>query len=261
MLINLNNKIIQGALAGTADVDFCLNAYKSKLFNGLTLGGFSLGIELLTVVQNMIHNGRKEFYWNLNEVINQIEVLLKEIDKNVVVFLNIRTNNFNDYREFLNELSQQIEENNFSKDSIILELNAHCQQKEIVQVGAGSALLENMNLLGKLITTTKKEEFISSIKVRISSDDEYQKIKKLIEFKPDIIHVDSYLKGIKGHYSIWIKKLRSAFDGFLIANNSLYDYDSIKSALAIADAVSISRPLLKHGWNNDLNLLEKLRKI
>ena len=56
-----------------------------------------------------------------------------------------------------------------------------------------------------MIDINKKEKYYSSIKVRISTIEEYNNINKILCFKPDLLHVDSYLKGKEGHHKIWIE--------------------------------------------------------
>ena len=80
-------------MAGITDSKF-LNKVIPYGFDAVTLGGYSLDEKTIEASQKIIERGRKEFHFELDEIIPHIENevnLIKEVHPDVVVSANVRS--------------------------------------------------------------------------------------------------------------------------------------------------------------------------
>ena len=121
----------------------------------------------------------------------------------------------------------------------ILELNAHCRQDELCDVGAGETLLREPDRLEPLVSTAASTGVDVSVKVRteLGSVDLLEVARRAENAGADALHVDAMdSESVVGD-------LADATDLFLIANNGVRGQESVWEYLDYgAEAVSVGRP-------------------
>ena len=124
-------------MAGITDADF-LNKVIPYGFDVVTLGGYSLDEKTIEASQKIIERGRKEFHFELDEIIPHIESeanKIKKVHPGVCVSANVRSTN-----------PEPIIEASKIKNLDIIELNCHCRQEEIIHIGCGQEMLKRPDL-------------------------------------------------------------------------------------------------------------------
>ncbi|MCD2204239.1 tRNA-dihydrouridine synthase [Halobacterium sp. KA-6] len=120
----------------------------------------------------------------------------------------------------------------------ILEVNAHCRQDEMCDVGAGEALLGDTDRLCEQVETASDAGAAVSVKVRAEVDGIHlPTLAKAIERAgADAIHVDAM------DSRRVVRDVAEATDCFVVANNGVRDREDVFEYLAYgADAVSVGR--------------------
>ncbi|WP_253736398.1 tRNA-dihydrouridine synthase [Halohasta salina] len=121
----------------------------------------------------------------------------------------------------------------------ILEINAHCRQPELREIGCGETLLGDSNRLTKYVEAAAAEGAAVSVKVRAEVPDvDLPIVARRVEAAgADAIHVDAM------DSEAVIGDVAAATDLFVIANNEVRDRESVREYLDYgADAVSVGRP-------------------
>ncbi len=122
----------------------------------------------------------------------------------------------------------------------IIEINAHCRQEEMCQVGAGEALLHDHDRLTDYVRTAEETGATVSVKVRaeLPGVDLPTLARRLADAGADIIHVDAMdSEPVVGQIAA------ATPDLFLLANNGVRDAATAHEYFQYgADAVSIGRP-------------------
>lgn len=121
----------------------------------------------------------------------------------------------------------------------ILEINAHCRQPEMTEIGAGQALLSDPERLAEKVETAAAVGATVSVKVRTEVDgvDLLSLSNRAVEAGADVIHVDAM-----DSESV-VADLANETEAFIIANNEVRDRESVTEYLSYgADAVSVARP-------------------
>jgi TIM-barrel protein len=120
----------------------------------------------------------------------------------------------------------------------VLEINAHCRQAEMCQVGAGESLLRNSEKLCRQVEAATATGATVSVKVRteVAGVDLPALAPKLERAGADAIHVDAM-----DSESV-VADVVDACDCYVIANNGVRDAESVHEYLGYgADAVSVGR--------------------
>lgn len=121
----------------------------------------------------------------------------------------------------------------------ILEINAHCRQPEMTEIGAGQALLADPDRLADKVETAAVDGATVSVKVRaeVAGVDLLGVSQAAVEAGADVIHVDAMdSESVVG-------ELADGTEAFIIANNEVRDRESVIEYLSYgADAVSVARP-------------------
>jgi TIM-barrel protein len=127
----------------------------------------------------------------------------------------------------------------------ILEINAHCRQPEMLELGAGEALLRDVPRLCEYIREIKKTGVVLSVKTRANVVNDVELAKAIEKAGADIIHIDAmHPQGVDIGV---IKRIRNSTDLFIIGNNSIVDLESAKEMFSRgADMVSVARGVLEH---------------
>jgi len=128
----------------------------------------------------------------------------------------------------------------------ILEIDCHCRQPEMADIGVGEPLLHDLQKLGSIISKIKKTGVVLSVKTRSGIVDDRELAVAIEEAGADMIHIDAMDPGYGADYNA-IKAARNATDLFIIGNNSVTDFRSAKDMFGYgADMVSLARAVPKN---------------
>ncbi len=230
------NRLVLSAMAGINDSEF---AKKHKVALAI-LGGFNADKKTNFAALKVMKRGRREFVFD--NPLKGIENELRNMeDFEGKVGVNVRASDLKGY----SEVAKIAKEYN-----AILEINAHCRQKEFLEIGCGQALLFNEDLMRIVERTTKFADV--SVKIRGGLGIDYEKLaKKIFDAGAILLHVDAMIPGGKADYNL-IKRLSKL--GNVIGNNSVVDVSSARRMIESgAKLVSAARAVLK-----DPNFFEKL---
>jgi len=220
-------------MAGIVDSGFA-NKFASNA--GLVvLGAFNLDKVSITVASDLVAMGRKEFI--SDEPMERLKKEIREIISESAVAVNVRST----------KLEPLIEAAKFIKEEgAILELNAHCRQPEMLEVGIGEALLHDFPRLSTWIKAIKETGVVLSVKVRSNVVNDIELARLIDKSGADIIHSDASLDGFGADLDA-ISNYRDATRLFLIGNNSITDFDGAKDMFSRgADMVSVARGVVQN---------------
>ncbi len=133
----------------------------------------------------------------------------------------------------------------------IVEINAHCRQAEMCDVGAGEALLRNPGRLCKQVEAATATGATVGVKVRagVEGVDLPALAANVDAAGADLVHVDAM------DSEPVVADVADAVDAFVVANNEVRDADSATEYLSLgADAVSVGRP------SDDPRVLRRVRE-
>ncbi|UJG42052.1 MAG: tRNA-dihydrouridine synthase [Candidatus Heimdallarchaeum aukensis] len=242
--MEISPPIIQSALAGYTTPSFI----QSILDNGAgmaTFGGYSLDKLTNEGSTEIIKRNRKEILLPRDETEFQkwcnLNLNVKKSSDKQLIAINLRISKID--QETLRKI-------NFLSNFIdIIELNAHCRQKEIVERRGGEYLLKDINhldyILEKIRKTSPNDKKIG-IKIRGYIVKDQQKLVNVLESRSvDYLHIDCMEPG-KPYANLKILKSFSELtDITLIGNNSVRNVKDVQQMIdAGASAVSIARPLI-----------------
>ncbi len=131
----------------------------------------------------------------------------------------------------------------------VLEINAHCRQGEITDLGAGQALLREPERLREQVRVASEAGATVSVKVRTEVRGvNLPKLGASLESAGvDILHVDAM------DSESMIAEIVDRTDTFVIANNGVRDRETVREYLEYgANAVSVGRP------SDDPRVLERV---
>jgi TIM-barrel protein len=234
-------------MAGISDAKFCLKLIPFG-FDMVTLGGYNIDKSTIAAGEKILQRGRPEFSISEEDYFDVISNQSKEIKENWdgIVSVNLRSTT----PDPIIEISR-------IKEIDVVEINAHCRQSEITEIGCGQAMLQDLELLEEFSAeVVKKSSAKVSVKYRANiptADD--LKIALAIESAGcDFIHVDAMKPGFNYADLDIIQEISQNIETFLIGNNSIVDTDSAKKMLdAGADAISIARAAMSGRVNFDLS--------
>jgi TIM-barrel protein len=133
----------------------------------------------------------------------------------------------------------------------ILEVNAHCRQPELRDVGCGETLLADPDRLAEYVRVAASTDATVSVKVRTEVDgvDLPATARVAADAGASVIHVDAM-----DSEPVVADVVAATPDRCLVvANNEVRDHDSVREYLEYgADAVSVGRP------STDLRVLERV---
>ncbi|MBS1263412.1 MAG: hypothetical protein MAG715_00593 [Methanonatronarchaeales archaeon] len=123
---------------------------------------------------------------------------------------------------------------------VAVEINAHCRQPEMVEVGAGEALLLDPEGLSSWVDSVKVAGGVVGVKTRANVVDDGELAASV---EPHFLHVDAVGPG--GYDLDAIRVTRENFDGVILGNNSVRGVEDAEAMMdAGADVVSAARPAL-----------------
>jgi len=238
-------------MAGITDGKFCRELAPHG-FDLVTIGGYNVDPATISAGHQINQRGRSEFDIPQNEILAHIDRQTHLIKDNNswkgMVSVNIRSITPDPVIEIskLNGVD-------------VVEINAHCRQPEITDLGCGQALLSDPYRLHEFTQkVVKNAESKVSVKIRANTPDaDDVAISQAVEDAgADFIHVDAMKPGYDGADYNTITSIKENTDIFLIGNNSIRDLESARKMLSAgADGISMARALIKGKIPFDLSLI------
>jgi TIM-barrel protein len=220
-------RVALASLSGEADADWA--AAGADLAGAAFLGGVALDEPSQKAASKLVDRDRQEFLPDdpLQFIDDQLSAL---DDVSIQPGVNVRSTSVDPIREAAALCA--------SHDAI-LEINAHCRQPEMCEIGCGETLLADLTRLTDYVSVAAAEGPAVSVKVRTEVPDvDLPTVASRIETAgADTIHVDAM------DSEAVIQDIASATDLFIIANNGVRDRETVQEYLGYgADAVSVGRP-------------------
>lgn len=225
-------------MAGITNGEFCLKNAKYG-FDILTLGGYNIDSNTITAGESILKRGRSEFKTSIDNYVEIIEKETKFLKNNWdgIVSVNVRSTLAKNIANIANLANVDI-----------IEINAHCRQKELINIGCGQELLKQTDVLFNLVKDVIDiADSKVSVKFRANVDgvDDLFIAKSLDNLGCDFIHIDAMKPDVQSADLELVKDICSIVDCCIIGNNSIVD---IESANAMIDAgcggISIARKVL-----------------
>ena len=233
----MNNIIVLAPMAGITDGAFCrgLSTYG---FDMVTLGGYNADATTIKAGRNILARGRLEFDVSEEALLNHVEEQASWVKDQEswdgMVSVNLRAIT----PDPIIKISRL---NNVD----VVEINAHCRQPEITDLGCGQALLENPSHLENFAReVVKKAKSQVSVKIRanVPGVDDLKLVHVIENSGADFLHVDAMKPGFDSADYDLVKSIREETSMFIIGNNSIKNLESARKMLAAgADGISIAR--------------------
>lgn len=208
-------------MAGITNADF-LNKVIPCGFDAVTLGGYSLDEKTIQASEKIIKRGRKEFHFELDEIIPHIErevALIKEKHPEVLVSANVRSTT-----------PQPIIEASEIEGLDIIEINCHCRQEEITAVGCGQEMLKRDDLSYFLSKIVDESETEVSVKIRANVEGiDTLKVARIIEDSgADYLHLDAMNPSVFDADWKLLEEICKNTNIKVIGNNSIDSAEKVK---------------------------------
>lgn len=220
-------RLALSSLSGASDAQWA--SAGAEYAGAAFLGGIAICRETREAARGLLRRGREEFL--PVDPLRFMETQLQLLDGvDIRPGVNLRTVDTDRLRSAA-ELC--------AASNAIVEVNAHCRQAEMCQVGAGETLLADTERLAHYVGVAAESGADVSVKVRTEVDgvDLVETAAAIERAGASIIHVDAMdsepvIADISGHTTL-----------FVIANNGVRDRASVEEYLSFgADAVSVGRP-------------------
>ena len=229
--LRLRHPSVLAAMAGRNDGKFCRTI--GALGVGMvTIGGISVDQKSMTASRKMVERGRHEFLFD--DLYSFLEENIPvATETGAVISVNIRSATVAGY----------VEAAHYIQDSgCVVEINAHCRQREMMVIGAGQSLLKDLHKLKSIVDELESTGITPLIKFRGNVESEPLILETV---RPQAVHIDAYREGEKGFdFSIFDRIL--GHDCFKIGNNSLNTPDVALKVLKVCDAFSFAQIAWNH---------------
>lgn len=238
-------------MAGITDGKFC-KKLAAHGFDLVTIGGYNVDAPTIAAGHQIVQRGRREFDVPQGEIMGHIDrqtqIIRHDNSWRGMISVNVRSTT----PEPVIEISK-------FKGVDVVEINAHCRQVEITDLGCGQALLRDSDRLHKFTQeVVKRADSKVSVKIRanVPGVDDISVAQAVENAGADFIHVDAMKPGYDtADYDI-ITSIKENTDIFLIGNNSIRDVESAHEMLfAGADGISMARALIGGEVPFDLSLI------
>ena len=233
-------------MAGITDADF-LNKVIPYGFNVATLGGYSLDSPTIEASKKIIERGRKEFHFPEDVIFNHIEnevASIKKVHSNVKVSANVRSTT-----------PQPIIEIGNIKDLDIVEINCHCRQNEILDIGCGQEMLKRDDLSDFISQIVDNVDSEVSVKIRANVDgiDTLNVANVIEDAGADYLHIDAMKKGVFEADWELLREICNNVSIKVIGNNSVNSEENVKKMIDTGVyGFSIARSIIS--GNLDFNI-------
>lgn len=239
-------------MAGITDGLFC-RKLANHGFNMVTIGGYNVDRKTIEAGAKIIQRGRTEFDIPLSDIKSYIEqqtgIIKEDRSWKGLISANLRS-----------ITPSPIIDVSKIEGVDVVEINAHCRQPEIMDLGCGQALLTDETKLYKFINTVvSAAESRVSVKIRanVPGVDIITVAKSAEDAGADFLHVDAMKPGHPHADYPVISKIKESTDIFLIGNNSIKDIASANKMInSGADGISIARALLNGEVPFDLSQIQ-----
>ena len=234
-------------MAGITDADF-LNKVIPFGFDVATLGGFSLDSPTIKASKKIIERGREEFDFPLDEIFTHIENqvnFIKDVHPNVKVSANVRAT-----------APQPIIDVGCIRNLDIVEINCHCRQKEITDIGCGQAMLNHPDLYDFIsqIADNVKSEVSVKIRGNVDTINTLDMACLIEDAGADYLHVDAMKKGVFEADWQLLSEITSNVDIKVIGNNSVNSMENVCKMIDTGvDGFSIGRALISGNLDFDIS--------
>jgi TIM-barrel protein len=225
MLILRHPSVLAG-MAGRNNGEFCRRI--GNLGVGMvTIGGVSVDAGSMEASVKMVKRGRVEFIFdNLGEFLEENITTAQE--SGALVCVNIRSASLNGYVK-----ASEI----ISDFKAVVEINAHCRQREMMDIGAGQSLLGDLEKLREIVGTLRETGIYCIVKFRGNVKSEREVIETV---NPGAVHIDAYREGEKGFDFSVFEKIKDV-NCFKIGNNSVNTPEVALKVLHLCDAFSFAQ--------------------
>jgi TIM-barrel protein len=240
-------------MAGITNGAFC-RKLSSYGFDLVTLGGYNADQPTIKAGHKILARGRPEFQVKEHELLSHLEeeaAMVKDQESwKGMVSVNLRAVS----PEPIIEVSKL-------RNVDLVEINAHCRQPELIELGCGQAILRNpLELEDFTRKVVEKAKTPVSVKIRanVPGVNDLDVARAVENAGADYIHVDAMKPGFNRADHTIINKISSKTSIFLIGNNSILDLESAREMMAAgADGISIARAAMSGRLNFDLSLLDQ----
>ena len=234
------SQVILAGMAGITNGEFAARFYDTGCLGKVTIGGYSIGKEMINAAVESTQRGRTEFVMQLGEEADYIAHELENITSISNTIVNVRINDPEDTKSFARELSERI------SSSPIIEVNAHCRQQEFVENGGGQSLIYRPEILSHVLSIFKSKDFTISLKIRGNTVDPRSFAQLVNNWGVDYLHVDSYQTGMAGTDLNLLTSFVRFSQTEVIGNNSVVDLESAEAILKTGvDYFSVARAAKK----------------
>lgn len=234
-------------MAGITDAEF-LNSVIPYGFDVATLGGYSLDEKTIAASEKIIKRGRKEFHFPLDKIFSHIEdevSSVKKVHKNVKVSANVRATT-----------PQPIIEVGNIKNLDIVEINCHCRQEEILNIGCGQEMLKRQDLKDFVSQVVDNVDCEVSVKIRgnVEGVDTLNVASIIEDAGADYLHVDAMKVGVFDADWDLLEKLCNNVQIPIIGNNSIDSKQKVEKMLKTGvSGFSIARAVISGKLTFDIS--------
>ena len=234
-------------MAGITDADF-LNKVIPYGFNVATLGGYSLDAPTIEASRKIVERGRNEFVFPLDETFSHIEreiASIKKVHSDVKVSANVRSTT-----------PQPIIDVGNIKDLDIVEINCHCRQEEIINVGCGQEMLKRADLGDFISQVVDNVECEVSVKIRANVEgvDTLKIAFQIEDAGADYLHVDAMKKGVFDADYALLKNICNNAQIKVIGNNSVNSTSNAQKMIETGvSGFSIARGVISGNLGFDIS--------
>ncbi len=201
------------------------------------LGGYPGDREAYEASKRIAARGREEFVVPPEDLPSE----LSSVDVQVPVLVNVRFTSPEGAEELCPDLADIVDG---------VEINAHCRQREMVEVGGGEALMNEPEKLCEIIDVVASHVGVVSVKLRGPHPSYEDVVSELSTHGGvDFVHVDAMKPGEPTYDLRYVRLAREA--GLrVVGNNSIRTPEDVVAMFdAGASAVSVGRPLLEGRWD------------
>ncbi len=240
--VTFKNPIALATMAGITNSAFA-NEHADRA--GLVvIGSFNLDEKTNDAASKLVARGRDEFI--SDDPFGFLKNEIEGVGGDSVVAVNVRSTT----------IEPLLEAARIVKDAgAILELDAHCRQEEMVDIGVGEALMHDIPRLVDWIGKIKETGVVLSIKIRANVVNDIDLARAIESAGADILHVDAMGEFMEADLRA-IRHIRDSTNIFLIGNNSITCFKDAKDMLARgADMISVARGVLN---DSSPNLISEL---
>lgn len=234
-------------MAGITNAEF-LNKVIPYGFDAVTLGGYSLDEKTIEASQKIIERGRKEFHFELDEIIPHIKKevnLIKSKHPEVSVSANVRSTT-----------PEPIIEASKIKNLDIIEINCHCRQDEITAIGCGQEMLKRPDLFDYISQIVDNAGSEVSVKIRgnVSGIDTLEVARIMEDAGATYLHLDAMDPNVFDADWKLLENICSNTNIKVIGNNSIDSPEKIRKMYKCGVyGFSIARAVISGTLNFDIS--------